>query len=72
MDIGTEILAIVPGRVSSEVDARLSFDTEKTIEKANRLISLYEENNIGRFMFNNHFALNPFHSVYFTYKSGPS
>ncbi|MFP6793437.1 MAG: transaldolase [Pseudomonadales bacterium] len=48
VDIGTEILAIVPGRVSSEVDARLSFDTVKTIEKANRLISLYEENNIGR------------------------
>ena len=48
VDIGTEILAIVPGRVSSEVDARLSFDTVKTIEKAMRLISLYEENNIGR------------------------
>jgi transaldolase len=48
VDIGTEILAIVPGRVSSEVDARLSFDTVKTIEKANRLISLYEENDIGR------------------------
>jgi len=48
VDIGTEILAIVPGRVSSEVDARLSFDTERTIEKAKRLISLYEENNIGR------------------------
>ena len=48
VDIGTEILAIVPGRVSSEVDARLSFETAKTIEKANRLISLYEENDIGR------------------------
>jgi transaldolase len=48
VDIGTEILAIVPGRVSSEVDARLSFDTVKTIEKANRLISLYEGNDIGR------------------------
>ncbi len=34
--------------MSSEVDARLSFDTVKTIEKANRLISLYEENDIGR------------------------
>ena len=48
VDIGTEILTIVPGRVSSEVDARLSFDTAKTIEKAKRLISLYEENDIGR------------------------
>jgi len=48
VDIGTEILAIIPGRVSSEVDARLSFDTVKTIEKAKRLISLYEENDIGR------------------------
>ena len=47
VDIGTEILSIVPGRVSSEVDARLSFDTKKTVEKAKRLISLYEENGIG-------------------------
>jgi transaldolase len=48
VDIGTEILSIIPGRVSSEVDARLSFDTAKTLEKAKRLISLYEENDIGR------------------------
>ena len=47
VDIGTEILSIVPGRVSSEVDARLSFDAKKTVEKAKRLISLYEENGIG-------------------------
>lgn len=39
--IGKEILNIVPGRVSSEVDARLSFDTEATIAKAKRLVALY-------------------------------
>ena len=40
---GTEILNIVPGRVSTEVDARLSFDTRGTIERARRLIRLYED-----------------------------
>jgi transaldolase len=39
---GREILAIIPGRVSTEVDARLSFDIEGTIAKARRLIELYE------------------------------
>lgn len=38
---GREILAIVPGRVSTEVDARLSFDTEGSIRKANELIEMY-------------------------------
>lgn len=42
VEIGHEILKTVPGYVSTEVDARLSFDTEKTIEKARKLISLYE------------------------------
>jgi len=40
---GREILAIVPGRVSTEVDARLSFDTAATVEKARALIALYEK-----------------------------
>lgn len=48
VDIGTEILQLIPGRVSSEVDARLSFDTAATIEKANRLIALYEDNGVTR------------------------
>lgn len=39
---GLKILAIIPGRVSTETDARLSFDTEGTIAKARQLISLYE------------------------------
>jgi transaldolase len=39
--IGSEIVNIVPGRISTEVDARLSFDTEASIEKAHKLISLY-------------------------------
>lgn len=46
--IGCEILDIIPGRVSTEVDARLSFDTTATIAKAKRLIDLYEQANIGR------------------------
>lgn len=45
---GREILSIVPGRVSTEVDARLSFDTEKTIEKARYLIGLYEKAGTSR------------------------
>ncbi len=43
VEFGLKILEIVPGRVSTEVDARLSFDTEKTIEKARFLIGLYEK-----------------------------
>ena len=39
---GCEILAIIPGRVSTEVDARLSFDTSATIARAERLIELYQ------------------------------
>ncbi len=45
---GCEILKVVPGRVSTEVAARLSFDTEGTIAKARRLISLYETKGVGR------------------------
>ncbi len=41
--IGLEILKIVPGRISTEVDARLSFDTKASIAKAHELISLYEK-----------------------------
>ena len=46
--IGIEILKIVPGYVSTEVDARLSFDTVATVNKARRLISLYEDAGIER------------------------
>ncbi len=45
---GIEILKIVPGRVSSEVDARLSFDTEGTVARARHLIALYEKAGIPR------------------------
>ena len=48
VNFGLEILAIVPGRVSTEVDARLSFDTEASIAKAHELIALYESNGISR------------------------
>lgn len=46
--IGLEILNIVPGRVSTEVDARLSFDRHASIARAKKLIDLYEQSGIGR------------------------
>ncbi|MBX9680418.1 MAG: transaldolase [Gemmataceae bacterium] len=45
---GVEILKVIPGRVSTEVDASLSFDTEGTIRKAHRIIELYEAGKINR------------------------
>ncbi len=48
VDVGTAISKLVPGRVSTEVDARLSFDTEATIAKARQLVALYAENGIGK------------------------
>jgi transaldolase len=45
---GCAILEIVPGRVSTETDARFSFDVEGSIKKARRLVKLYEEQGIGR------------------------
>jgi transaldolase len=45
---GKEILQIIPGRVSTEVDARLSFDTEATLQKARKLIAMYEAEGIDR------------------------
>tara|TARA_R110001592_G_scaffold325512_1_gene605587 strand:- start:149 stop:1087 length:939 start_codon:yes stop_codon:yes gene_type:complete len=45
---GREILQIIPGRVSTEVDARLSFNTEATVAKAHRLIELYEKAGVDR------------------------
>ena len=46
--IGLEILAIVPGRISTEVDARLSFDKEASMVKARQLIAMYQEAGIGK------------------------
>ena len=46
--IGGEILKLIPGRVSTEVDARLSFDTEATIAKAHHLVGLYDQAGVGR------------------------
>lgn len=48
VNFGKEILTKIPGRVSTEVDARLSFDTEKTIEKAKELIAMYEAEGVPR------------------------
>ncbi|MGL4711516.1 MAG: transaldolase, partial [Shewanella sp.] len=48
VNIGVEILKLVPGRISTEVDARLSFDTEKSITKAHKLVRLYKEAGIDK------------------------
>ncbi len=48
VNFGVEILKVIPGRVSTEADARLSFDTKSTIEKAKNLIGLYEAAGIDR------------------------
>jgi transaldolase len=46
--IGVEILKYVPGRMSTEVDARLSFDKQKSIDKAHKLIKLYQEAGVDK------------------------
>src|SRR5689334_2305833 len=48
VNFGTEILKVIPGRVSTEVDAALSFDTQAMIAKARELIRLYEERKVSR------------------------
>jgi transaldolase len=48
VNFGVEILKIVPGRVSTEVDARLSFDTKSTVERAEKLINMYQEVGVPR------------------------
>lgn len=47
VDVGTAISKLVPGRVSTEVDARLSFDTAATVAKAQQLVALYQENGVS-------------------------
>jgi transaldolase len=46
--LGVKILTIIPGKISTEVNARLSFDTEKMIAEARKLIALYEQHHISR------------------------
>ena len=46
--VGTEITSVIPGYISTEVDARLSFDTSATLQKARRLIQLYEQNGVSK------------------------
>ncbi|KYK87764.1 transaldolase [Aggregatibacter actinomycetemcomitans] len=48
VNIGLEVLKLVPGRVSTEVDARLSYDTQATVAKAKKLIALYEAAGINK------------------------
>ena len=46
--VGQEILKVIPGRISTEVDARLSFDTQATLRRAERIVELYDQAGIGR------------------------
>lgn len=46
--IGSEILKVVPGRISTEVDSRLSFNITATVAKAEKLIALYQEEGVGK------------------------
>jgi transaldolase len=46
--IGKEIVRVIPGRISTEVDARLSYDTKASVEKARKFIQMYEKAGIGR------------------------
>lgn len=48
VDVGREILDVIPGRISTEVDARLSFDTESSIHRARKLIGMYEAAGIDK------------------------
>ena len=48
VNFGREILKIISGRVSTEVDARLSFDTHATVEKARKIINLYKDHDISK------------------------
>jgi transaldolase len=64
-----EILKIVPGRVSTEVDARLSFDTEATVKKAHELIKMYEEAGIDRKRVYVLFYLDDENPAYLLYKT---
>ncbi|KAJ5104575.1 hypothetical protein NUU61_001922 [Penicillium alfredii] len=48
VEFGKEILKIIPGKVSTEVDAKLSFDTQASVDKALHIIKLYEENGISK------------------------
>lgn len=48
VSFGCEILKVVPGRVSTELDARLSFDTEACVDKAKKLIAMYEANGVKK------------------------
>lgn len=47
VDVGLEILQAIPGRISTEVDARLSFDTEATLTRARKIVGMYEDAGIG-------------------------
>ena len=46
--IGQEILGVIPGRISTEVDARLSFDTQASLDKARQLIAMYQEAGVDK------------------------
>ena len=48
VEVGSEIVSLIPGRISTEVDARLSFDTTRSMDRARKLIGMYEEQGVSR------------------------
>ena len=50
IEFGIEILKLIPGRVSTEVDARLSYDADAQVQKARKLIKMYEDRGISRYV----------------------
>ena len=48
VSVGSGILKVIPGRISTEVDARLSFDEAALLQKANQLVELYDKAGVGR------------------------
>jgi len=48
VNLGKELVSLVPGRVSTEVDIRLSYDTEKSVERARSIIAMYQEEGISK------------------------
>ena len=47
VSLGCDMLKVIPGRISTEVDAHLSYDTQGTVEKAHRIVDLYKEHGVS-------------------------
>ncbi len=72
VNFGCEISKIVPGYVSTEVDARLSFDAEATIVKARKIIELYNEVGVDKSVLENSFVVSEVNSVELVESASPT